>query len=86
MPDPKQIEADILQFVRARCPQYPALGPDTDLLDEGLLDSLLLVDLIFQIEERYGITLGSNHVSPANFRSVAAIVGLVMNQTPGAAA
>ncbi len=86
MPDGTQIEADVLQFVRARCPQYPALGPDTDLLDEGLLDSLLLIDLIFQLEERYGIKLGSDHVSPANFRSVSAIVGLVLNQTPGAAA
>jgi acyl carrier protein len=86
MADRTQIEADILQFVRSRCPQYPALGADTDLLEEGLLDSLLLVDLIFQLEERYGIKLGSNHVSPGNFRSVSAIVALVMNQTPGAAA
>lgn len=86
MADRTQIEADILQFVRSRCPQYPGLGAQTDLLDEGLLDSLLLIDLIFQLEERYGVKLGSNHVSPANFRSVSAIVDLVMNQTPGAAA
>ncbi|MBX9709749.1 MAG: acyl carrier protein [Xanthobacteraceae bacterium] len=84
MPDRTQIEADILQFVRSRCPQYPALDPETDLLEEGLLDSLLLIDLIFQLEERYGIKLGSNHVSPANFRSVSAIVSLVQSQGVGA--
>ena len=79
--DRPQIETDILQFVRSRCPQSPALGLDTDLLDEGLLDSLLLVDLIFQVEERYGVTLGSDHVSPSNFRNVTSIVNLVLGQT-----
>ena len=84
IPDRAQIEADILQFVRSRCPQSPGLGTDTDLLDEGLLDSLLLVDLIFQVEDRYGIKLGSDHVSPSNFRNVSSIVNLVLGQTlPG---
>ena len=79
MPERSQIEADILQFVQARCPQSP-LTADTDLLDEGLLDSLLLVDLIFRLEERYGVSLGSDQVSPGNFRSARAIADLVQKQ------
>ncbi len=80
MPDHSQIEADILQFVQARCPQSTGLATDTDLLDEGLLDSLLLVDLIFHLEERYGVSLGGDQVSPGNFRSVRTIAGLVQKQ------
>ena len=52
----------------------------TDLLEEGLLDSLLLVDLIFQIEERYGLRFESDHISPDNFRTAATITGLVLGQ------
>lgn len=79
MPERSQIEADILQFVQARCPQS-TLAVDTDLLDEGVLDSLLLVDLIFRLEERYGVTLGGDQVSPGNFRSVKVIADLVQKQ------
>jgi acyl carrier protein len=79
MPERNEIEADILQFVQARCPQI-SLTADTDLLDEGLLDSLLLVDLIFRLEERYGVSLGGDQVSPGNFRSVRAIIDLVQKQ------
>ncbi|MBE0705340.1 MAG: acyl carrier protein, partial [Afipia sp.] len=55
-------------------------------LEEGLLDSLLLIDVIFQIEERYGIKLGGEHVGPVHFRSPAAIVDLVMSQSAAAQA
>ncbi len=79
MRERNEIEADILQFVQARCPQT-SLTAETDLLDEGLLDSLLLVDLIFRLEERYGVRLGGNQVSPGNFRSVKAIADLVQKQ------
>ncbi|RTL52927.1 MAG: acyl carrier protein, partial [Bradyrhizobiaceae bacterium] len=67
-------------FVQARSPQHPGLTNDTDLLDEGLLDSLMLVDLIFRLEERYGVRLGGDQVSPGNFRSVRTIADLVHQQ------
>jgi acyl carrier protein len=86
MPERTQVEADILTFVASRCPNYSGLALDTDLLEQGLLDSLLLIDVIFQIEERYGIKLGGEHVGPAHFRSPAAIVDLVMSQTASAQA
>jgi acyl carrier protein len=81
-PDRQRLEADLLQFVQARGPRYAAVTPDTDLLDSGLLDSLLLTDLILHIEGQYGVAFDSHHISPANFRTVAAIVGLVCEQRP----
>jgi len=79
--DRQQLEADILQFVKSRAPGHPSLGLETDLLEEGVLDSLLLVDLIFHLEEKYSLKLGSEHIDPANFRSPAAIVNLIVDQT-----
>jgi acyl carrier protein len=81
-PDRPQLEADLLRFVQSRGPRYAAVAPDTDLLDSGLLDSLLLTDLILHIEGLHGIAFESHHVSPANFRTVAAIVDLVRDQFP----
>ncbi len=77
-PDRQQVEADLLAFVRARGLDPARVATDTDLIDGGLLDSLLLTDLILHIEERYGLALDGGHVSPANFRSVAAIADLVI--------
>ena len=79
-PERTQVEADILQFVASRCPNYSGLALDTDLLEQGLLDSLLLIDVIFRIEERYGIKLGGEHVGPVHFRTPGTIVDLVLSQ------
>ena len=80
-PDPQQVEADVLAFVRARGLDHARVAADTDLIDGGLLDSLLLTDMILHIEERYGIVLDGGEVSPANFRTVDAIVGLVLGRS-----
>ena len=53
-PDRKQLETELVQFVQARGARHAAVTSTTDLLDSGLLDSLLLMDLIFHIEELYG--------------------------------
>jgi acyl carrier protein len=81
-PDRQQLEAELLHFVQSRGPRYAAVTRDTDLLDGGLLDSLLLTDLILHIEGQHGIEFDSGHVSPANFRTVSAIAGLVLEQFP----
>lgn len=81
-PDRAQVEADLLSFVRARGLDHARVAADTDLVDGGLLDSLLLTDLILHLEERYGIVLEGGEVSPANFRSVAAIADLVLGRAP----
>ncbi len=81
-PDRKQLEAELVQFVQARGLRYAVVTSSTDLLESGLLDSLLLVDLIFHIEELYGIRFESDHVDPSNFRTIVAIVNLVLDQFP----
>jgi acyl carrier protein len=81
-PDRKQLESELVQFVQARGLRYAVVTSSTDLLESGLLDSLLLMDLIFHIEELYGIRVESDHVDPSNFRTIVAIVKLVLDQFP----
>jgi len=81
MSDRKQLEADLLHFVQARGERHRKVTPATDLLEEGLLDSLLLMDLIFHVEEQFDVRFDGDDVNPDNFRSIGAIVDLVMPQT-----
>ena len=81
-PDRKQLEADLVHFVRSRGPRHAEVTSLTDLLESGLLDSLLLMDLIFYIEEAYSIRFDSDHVNPSNFRTIGDIVKFVLHQVP----
>jgi acyl carrier protein len=83
-PDPAHLQADLTRFVRARGQRHAEITLQTDLIDGGLLDSLLLVDLILHIEKNFGIRFESEHFNPSNFRSVSAIVDLVLEQLSGA--
>ena len=78
----KKLEDNLMHFVRSRSPRHAAASPRMDLLETGLLDSLLLVDLIFHIEESYGVRFDSDQVNPSNFRTVEDIVAVVLSQLP----
>jgi acyl carrier protein len=81
MPDRDKVQADMLAFVQSRGARHGAVSPDTDLLDGRLLDSLLLTDLILHIEDLYRIQFDGGDVSPMNFRTVSAMVDLVLSHT-----
>lgn len=42
---------------------------ETDLVDEGLLDSLEIVTIIDSIEETFGIEINPDDIDPDNFQS-----------------
>jgi acyl carrier protein len=80
--DQKQLEADLVQFVQSRGSRHADVTSQTDLLESGLLDSLLLMDLIFHVEEVCGIRFDSDQVNPSNFRTIVDIVNFVVAQIP----
>jgi len=53
------------------------LFPDSPLLEEGVLDSLKLMQFVAWLEGRYGITIGVESLTPKAFATPAAIAGLV---------
>ena len=52
-------------------------GTDVDLIETGVLDSLALVDLIFQIEQAFRISVRMDEVSIESFRTVRGIAELL---------
>ena len=56
-------------------------SPDTDLIDSGLLDSLQLVQLLLQIEERMGTRIPLDEVQLDDLRSVSRLAGLIAQRS-----
>lgn len=60
------------------------LTEDTLILDGGLLDSIATLELIVHLEERYGIRIGAQEVTPATFGTLGALARFVANKVSGA--
>jgi len=51
--------------------------PNADLIDEGILDSLDVMNLVVVLEQSYGIDFDPDDVSPENFASAETIWAVV---------
>ncbi len=55
---------------------------ETDLIDRGLLDSLALVELVVEVEHRFGLSIPFDTLDIDDFRTVNSI-GAVIEQSGG---
>ena len=53
------------------------IDPDLGLLEEGIIDSLGLQQIITFIEQQFKITIDDDDLMPENFESVNAIAALI---------
>lgn len=60
-------------------------GVDVDVIEVGLLDSLGLVVLVAEIEERFGVRIPFETLEVDQFRTVRSIASLVDAERPEAA-
>lgn len=61
--------------------QLPVSDPATDLIDEGVLDSLVFVDLIARLEEAFSFEIDLADLEIDEFRSVEQIARYVASAT-----
>jgi acyl carrier protein len=54
---------------------------ETELISEGVLDSVALVELVVWIEATYGFSVGIEDLTPEAFGTVAKIAGYVRSHT-----
>ena len=48
-------------------------GKEKNLVDDGLLDSVTMVNIISEIEEAFGISVSMEYIQPKYFQSAEAI-------------
>jgi acyl carrier protein len=74
------VTTDVEQFIVNELLQgrgISAVDPSENLLAKGIMDSHGVLELVAFLEERYGITVADEDLTPENFESVASIDGFV---------
>ena len=74
------VSADVEQFILSELTQgrgITQIDPNENLLSKGIVDSHGVMELVGFLEERFGITVGDEDLSPENFESVASIDAFV---------
>ena len=59
-----------------------SIAEDDDLLAGGIIDSLGVTQLLAFLEERFGIRVADDELTPANFRTLAAIEAFIACKQP----
>jgi acyl carrier protein len=74
------VSAEVEQFILSELTQGRGINqidPNENLLSKGIIDSHGVMELVGFLEERFGITVGDEDLSPENFESVANIDAFV---------
>jgi D-alanine--poly(phosphoribitol) ligase subunit 2 len=57
-------------------------SPEIDLLDTGIVDSVRIVELVLEIEERFGVSLPFEELEIEDFRTVPRLAERIARTTP----
>jgi acyl carrier protein len=77
----EKLEMGILEIF-VECFDTRLASAEVDLLEARLVDSVKLVDLVLQIEQRFGVTLNFEELEIEDFRNVARIAERIARNTP----
>ena len=80
--NPSEIQKQVVGFLVTATGQTSING-DTELQDSGILDSLLMMDLLVFVEAELGIRLDFEDLTPDTFRSPATIARLIESRMTG---
>ena len=64
------IEAVLVDYLQADHVAWEAFSVDTDLIESGWLDSLLVMDLVRFVQSRFRVTMAPGDIAPSNLRSI----------------
>jgi len=57
------------------------VGTDDLLVEEGIIDSMGILTMLTFLEERFGMSVDGDELTPDNFQSIQAIAALVERKT-----
>lgn len=79
----KNVESVVVEAIRKVAKvvdQDTVLDRSTPLIEEQLLDSVELLQLVMELETAYSIEIPLEELAPENFADVASVVALVSRQ------
>lgn len=75
MPDPETMRR--LERVLEDALSIAPPSPDTDILEAGLIDSLAMVTLLFEIEREFGLTVPLDSIDIDDLRTIERVGQLI---------
>jgi methoxymalonate biosynthesis acyl carrier protein len=70
------VEQSIITFFKQHL-HVDVLSPEHDLIEAGILDSLMIVDLVLYLEQAFGVSPSLEDLEVENFATVARVAALV---------
>lgn len=70
-------------LIRELAEEREAFAPDENLLAQGIIDSMGILDLATFLETRFGIETTEDDLIPENFQSIATLTALVQRKQAG---
>jgi len=67
----------VLGFIKEDLGYDGDVGPDDDLLENGIVDSFNVVELALFVQEHFGIELQAEDVTRENFAKLSSIISLI---------
>ena len=71
------MEKKIIKILKEINPDVEDYASETNLVEDGYLDSLAIVQIVTALEEKYDIDIDPEDIIPENFSSVNKIILLV---------
>ncbi len=83
---PDTISLQIKAFIEKQFPiaRTRAIGPELHLLENGIVDSLGVLDLVTFLESEFQIVVADEELVPENFQSVRCLTAFVESKTASA--
>jgi len=79
----EQIVDALAAFVQEGAVRDETIGPGTDIIGEGLVDSVGIFKLIAFVEEKFGVTIEPHEVLLENFRTLGTLANLILAKLSG---
>lgn len=78
-----QVRTELIEFLSTVTRPGVSVADVDDgenLIDAGIIDSLVMVQIIMELETRYGLNLASAGVDPGELVSINGIIGAIARQ------
>lgn len=73
MTDQSNVESALLVYLGTYHPECGPIEVETDLIESGQLDSLVLLDLLHVLQTHFQLEVQPQDIAPKNFRSLRTI-------------
>ena len=74
------IQQQLADFLRQHAEVFDEFDTTTDLIEEGILDSLLVTDLVLFTQQRFDIELAARDISPENLSNIECLTRLICDK------